>query len=223
MTNTVKELEAQLKEAKQQELKERWEVYLDEVKSFCRKLVGRVVVTEGTSRSLSLLKITGYKEQYYIDISGYYGQFGPERWLELETEGYIQFRMRRGKYSDYGPRVLDRIEDCSVHNFVFKKGSRIDIAKLDFTNLSLDRGAPFTPHTIKFGHTEYNEYRYDPKYERALTNFMMFTRLMPDTSIYDRAVKLYLKQVDELAKFWLENSSEFNDLERVDTLFKANY
>lgn len=222
MTNTIRELELKLKEAKQQELKERWETYLDDVKSFCRKLVGRVVVTEGTSGSLSLLKITGYKEQYYIDVSGFYGQFGPERWIELETEGYIQFRMRSGKYADYSPGVLDRLEDCSAHHFIFKKGSRIDIAKLDFTNLNLDSGAHFTPHTIKFGHTEYKEYRDDPKYERALTNFMMFTRLMPDTSVYDRAVRLYFKQVQDLKDFWLDNSIKFDGLERVDTLFKTN-
>lgn len=217
--NTVKELELQLKEAKKQELKERWEAYLDKVKGICRLLVGQVLLKEGSAGTLGLVKITGYREQYYADVSGLRGERGPERWVELETEGYIQFRMRSGKYADCSPGVLDRIEDCSAHHFVFKKDSRIDIAKLDFSRLDINGSSLFTPHVIKFGHTEYEDYRVDPKYDRALANFMTGTKLMPDNSLYNQAVQLYLKQTQELKNFWLENSSKFKDLMPLDSLF----
>ena len=104
---TVSELEKKLELAKKQELKEKWEVYLNKVKRFIDSLKGKTIITWYQNGSFVLCKVIGYKEQYYIEREGFSGQWSPCRWLEIETTSYIDCRVADSKGNWYGDRGMN--------------------------------------------------------------------------------------------------------------------
>ena len=211
MNDQIERLQKELRLAKSQALKETWEEYLDKVKGFCAALVNRVILCETTSGCYVMYKVTGYEEKYYVDRQGYYGQYGPERWIELTTQNYLRFQVSNNS--------TIQSQHPDQHKFIFKKGSRIDIAKLNFT--SADKGCFDVKQITKFGYTEYKEYNQSPNFDRALQNMMCFAKVMPDNSFYEEARRVYLKHVEDVKNFWLKNEQTLSNLQDVSSIYNS--
>jgi len=219
MSDVVR-LEKELAEAKKKELKQKWEVYLDKIKAFCKSLVGRVIVAHTANGRFYMYKVTGYKEQYYGDRQGAYGQWGPERWIELQTEGYLSYSVADDRGRWWRPGISSF--DYNSHKFVFKKGTKVEIAKFDFTegNISDFGYGGNDQRVYKIGYTEYDQYKEDPNYDRALSDLLTFAQIMPDDSVYEEGKKIYLTHVQQVKDFWIKNEPKFKNLDRLSTIYE---
>lgn len=211
--NEIEKLEQELKLAKSKLLKQEWEAYLDKVKTFCCTLVNRVILCETTAGHYVMYKVTGFEEKYYADITGYYGQFGPERWIELTTEGYLRFTVCNE------PTIQSL--SSNQHKFIFNKGSRLNIAKLNFTSADMASCVFEAKEITKFGYTVYNEYKNSPSFDRALQALTTFAKVMPDNSFYEEAKRIYFKHVEDVKNFWLENEHQLDGLQPVGSIYQS--
>jgi len=112
--------------------------------------------------------------------------------------------------------------DYNSHKFVFKKGTKVEIAKFDFTegNISDFGYGGNDQRVYKIGYTEYDQYKEDPNYDRALSDLLTFAQIMPDDSVYEEGKKIYLTHVQQVKDFWIKNEPKFKNLDRLSTIYE---
>jgi len=206
MSKTVAALEKELEDIKKKELKEKWEVYLDKVKSFITRLEGKTVISHYCNGGFILYKVLGYEEKYYIDRDGWSGQWSPCRWLEIKTTSYVECRVA----DDRGRWFGGKIEHSGGYSFkaaVYKGKSfpkDLEMSKIDFKNLKVtESGLSTINDVVKIGYTEYTEYRQDPNYERAMERFLLFTQLAPE-GMWEKAKEIADDNFTKTKSFWEE-------------------
>jgi len=220
----VKELEKQLELAKKKELKEKWEIYLDTIKSFIKKLEGKTVISHSSNGHFILYKIIGFEEKYYASREGFNGQWSPCRWIEIKTSSYISCRVadNRGRWYRGG------IEHPDIVNFkaIVIKGKQkenfkdFEMSKIELNENTLGNDCLSTTCNIsKIGYTEYKEYKDNPNSSRAMDKFLLFTQLAP-TGMWEKAKEIADDNFSKTKSFWEEFEPKCKGLESLHKQFK---
>lgn len=204
---TVQEIEKELALAKKLELKLKWEIYLDQVKSFMDKLVGKTIINHYSNGGFNLYKVIGYKEQYYIDRDGWDGQWSPCRWIEIQTSSYITCKVADNKGRWYNHSGVSHPDISSFKAITYKGKSfpkDMQMSKIEFNEMQVSEDVCSTiANSIKVGFTEYKEYTEDPNYDRALQGFTLFSQLAPK-GMWERAKEIADEHFMKTKLFWEE-------------------
>ena len=110
----IKQLEAELAEAKKQEAQQQWEAHMTEAKEYLSSLVGKTFLRFSSNGQMMMFKVTGFKETHCADREGAYGQWGPARWFELKVSQSISFR-----HGNFRPEL--RYANCVFNKITGKK------------------------------------------------------------------------------------------------------
>lgn len=199
------ELQKELDIIKRKELKEKWEVYLDRVKKYINNLKGKALISHYRNGGFIIYKVLGYEEHYYATREGFNGTWGPCRWLEIKTSSYINCHVADDKGRWYGGKI-DHNNNCgNFKALVYKNKSypkELEISKIEFNEISAN-GCSLTSicDIVKIGYTEYEEYREDPNYDRALDRFTLFTQLAPE-GMWEAAKSIADDNLVKTKNFW---------------------
>lgn len=194
----LKLLEEESKRLQAQVLKEKWEAYLTTVKAKVMPLIGKVLVTHTGNGRFFMYKILDVKEcKYSHHVSS---SISPERWLELVVTEYLSFSV-----ADDQGRWLNKVSiensDYNCFKFIFlDKKNKLNISKINV----LTNNTTFPQDMFKIGYTEYEKYRENPDWNRALTDRFLFTYILEDETIYDKALEIHYDHVNKTKEFWLE-------------------
>lgn len=200
--STVKQLEKKLADAKKKELKERWEVYLNRVKSFLDKMIGRTVISHYSNGGFILYKIIGYEEQYYGYREGFNGSWSPCRWIEVTTSAYIHCRVADNRGNWFRGMIEHEGLQFKAKVVRGKDKSNLEFSKIELNDNTLSKEVLSTISKIsKIGYTEYKEYREDPNYSRAMDSFLTFTQEAPE-GMWEAAKQIADDNLKKTMEFW---------------------
>lgn len=206
MNETVKDLEAKLTLAKKKEQQEAWEKHLDETETYLKSLVGKTFVKHYSNGGFCIFKVNGYKTSYYIDRDGFYGQWSPSRWFELESTSMINCRVA----DNSGRWFRGGIQYNNLKFKVIKGKSKdsIEVSKLDFIDLEKEKS--YIPKEIRvFGKISYEEGI--PNFGRDRNDFSVFLREAPE-GMWEEAKRIADQNLVETTKFWDKYESKIRNL-----------
>lgn len=187
--STLEEKRNELQELERKALYEKWEVYLDKIKIYMDSLVGRTFMTLCTNTSLQLYRFKSISEKYHMDREGFYGQWSPRRYFEIETTDWISI----GMPTAYSKRESPGQVGYFPSEYVFQKRKGLSpvvfIAKLLGGGINLSDFEVSQSQKVYVGKEEYDkkEYTSDPSYNRAMDFFYSHNYLLPECSILNDA------------------------------------
>lgn len=206
----VKELENKLKELKDKELKERWEIYLDKIKTFLNSTKGKTILRWHSNGNFVIFRILDYKEQYYMDENGAMGQWHPSRWFELITTQTLSVRVadNMGRYFDPG------IDASKPFEFIYSKKGKTTVSRIKILSQLDDTCLGEIKELAKVGFDEYKNNSNDPKYENSISHFLVFAQVVPD-EILDDAIKIHEEHANKTKEFWEKYQQQVKDSPRL--------
>lgn len=194
----LKLLEEESKRLQARVLKEKWEVYLTNMKARVIPLIGKVLVTHIGNGRFIMYKVLDVKERSYSHQVN--SLTHPERWLELIITEYLSFSVADNKDKWLHNVSIDN-PDYEYFKFIFlDKKNKLNISKIKL----LTNNTKFPDDIFKIGYTEFEEYREDPDWNRALSDRFLFTYILEDETIYDKALEIHYDHVNKTKEFWLE-------------------
>lgn len=212
---TIEDLEKELEIAKKIELKQKWETYLSQVKSFLDKLIGVTIISHDYNCGFTLFKLLGYEEKYYIDREGWNGNWSPCRWIEIKTSSHITCKVADSSGKWYSNSGIHHSNTYSFKSIVYKGKyfpKEMEMSKIYYHIYDNSEKILATiPETIKLGYTEYNEYRDDPNSSRVIEKFLVSTQIAPE-GMWEKAKEIADDNFMKTKLFWEEFNPKCNDL-----------
>lgn len=212
--NNIQELEKQLEIAKKQQLKENWEKYLNDVKSFIAQLQNKTVINHYSNGRFILFKVIGCEEKYYANREGYNGQWAPCRWLEIKTSSYITCRVADHRGNWYGDSGITHAKGDLFKAVVYKSRSfpkELTMSEIEYREGSASESClGLITDVTKIGYTEYMEYREEPNSSRALDKFLLFTHIAPE-GMWESAKAIADDNFIKTKLFWEKFESELKN------------
>lgn len=222
---SVEEIEKELLEAKKKELYNKWEIYLTNLKDKLELLKNKTILSWYQNGKFTIFKVKNVEEKHYIDREGFYGQWSPKRWLEIQTESYLVCSVADSSGRWYKPGISNVEPDKFVFKYIskknkYKKDTELFLSKISFEDSSLNSSCYESMSKIyKVGFTEYEEYKEDPSYDRALDFLRMFTYIVPD-EIFEKAEKIHNEHIKQTMEFWKLYEEKINNSIKVSELLK---
>ena len=198
MNKTIKQLEEELANAKKVEQQNEWETYLNETEEYLKSLVGKTFVKHYSNGGFCMFKVSGYKTSYYADRDGFYGQWSPSRWFELESTAMVNCRVADSSRNWFRGGI-------HYNNLKFKvvKGKSkdsIEISKLDLVDFEKEKYSYLPSEIREFGKLSY-ESKDKPNFIRDRDNFSTFLREAPE-GMWEEAKRIADQNLIDTKKFW---------------------
>jgi hypothetical protein len=194
---TVQELEAKLASAKKKEQQEKWETYLNETEEYLKSLVGKTFIRHTSNGGFCMFKVSGYHTQYYIDRDGFYGQWSPSRWFELQSTAMITCRVADNKGHWFrGGISYNEMKFKVVRG---KSKDSIEISKLDLVDFGKEKYSYLPEEVRVFGKMSYESG--EPNFNVERNNFSVFLREAPE-GMWEEAKRIADQNLKETELFW---------------------
>ena len=208
MNKTIKELEAELDSIKKIEQKDNWEKHLNETEDYLKSLIGKTFVKHYSNGGFCIFKVSGYKTSYYMDRDGFYGQWSPSRWFELESTAMINCRVA----DNTGRWFRGGIQYNNMKFKVIKGKSKdnIEVSKLDLVDFEKERYAQLPSEIREFGKLSY-EAKDKPNLIRDINDFSVFLREAPE-GMWKEAKKIADQNLIDTKKFWDKYEPKIKEL-----------
>lgn len=211
--------EAELAKLKNELLAKNWKDYLDKLKKFLDKLIGKTLLSWTNDHNLYMYKVIGYKEQYYVDVDGFYGQSG-FRWYELKTTGSLQISVPCNNGEIYEHAPIRITENSHYNDDVFVPFNHIKLVKIKgkhkdqiifpkfiFKEHELVKScSDAINQVVAIGKLNYNEKI--PDYDRSIRNFLSNSVILENDNIFNKALEIYKKHTMEVLSFYEEFNKE---------------
>lgn len=218
---TIHELETYLKELKLKESKEKWTKYLNKLEKFLKELKGKVILRWISNGGFLLYKVEDYKEQYYGDRNGAYGQWHPSRYFEVVTSNIISCRVADDRGNWFRPTINLRSDIVNTFRIFTNQKGKCNLSQIEV----YERGFNGTVYSdirdsSKVGFVEYSENYEDPDYSRALSQFLTFTYIVPE-SVLESALEVYNVHVQMTKNFWENNENVLKEAIKVSKIYES--
>jgi hypothetical protein len=227
----IKEKEIQILKNKQNQ--ENWEKYLTKLKIFLEKLKDKTIISWTSNGRFYMFKIINYHEKYYIDGSGFNGQWNPKRWYELETTGCLNFTVPYydGTVHKHAPPKIEENVwfNDSVHvpfgctklvKIKSKKKDQIIFPKFYFSDLEMIKSCSSEINQmVTLGKLAYETNV--PDYDKTLYDFFGFKQLLKNDSIFEKALEIHKEHTLKVLNFYNSFKDEFQENEYISNIFKG--
>jgi hypothetical protein len=227
----IKEKEIQILKNKQNQ--ENWEKYLTKLKIFLEKLKGKTIISWTSNGKFYIFKIINYHEKYYVDGSGFNGQWNPRRWYELETTGCLNFTV---PYYDstihkHAPPKIEENTwfNDSVHvpfgctklvKIKGKKKDQIIFPKFYFSDLEMIKSCSVEINQmVTLGKLAYETNV--PDYDKTVYDFFGFKQLLKNDSVFEKALEIHKEHTLKVLNFYNSFKDEFQENEYISDIFKS--
>ena len=207
MSKSVKELEAELDLAKKKEKQDAWEKYLTKTEDYLKSLIGKTFLRHYSNGGFCMFKVSGYKASYYIDREGFYGQWSPSRWFELESTAMINCRVADNKGNWYKGGIS--YNDMKFKVLKGKSKDSVEISKLDLVDFTKEKYTYLPSEIREFGKISYS---YGiPDFEIEKDNYSTFLREAPE-GMWEEAKRIADQNLIQTELFWSKYQPIINKL-----------
>lgn len=217
----IEQKEMELKKLKKEEQDNKWGAYLEKMKIFLDKLKGKTLMSWTSNGQFYMCKVLGYKEKYYVNGSGFNGQWNRKRWFELETTGYLNFRVPYwdGKiFKQAPPSITENVwfNDIHVpyqcHRLVVTKGKKknnIIFPKFVMSDAQMIESCSGEINNIvtigKLAHDENT-----PDYDKSFRDFVGFKKII-EGDMFEEALRIHEEHTLKTLEFYKKFEDKFKN------------
>jgi hypothetical protein len=194
---TVQELEDRLILLKKKEQQSYWEKYLNETEEYLKSLVGKTFIKHYSNGGFCMFKVSGYHTQYYIERNGFYGDWSPSRWFELESTAMINCRVADNSGNWFRGGVS--YNEMKFKIIRGKSKDSVEVSKLDLVDFEKEKYTYLPSEIREFGKLSYEEG--EPNFIRDRSNFSVFLREAPE-GMWEEAKRIADQNLRETEMFW---------------------
>lgn len=193
----IERLTKKLSDLKKKQEQEEWEKYLNETEEYLKSLIGKTFMRPYQNGRFIMFKVKNYRTSYYIDRSGFNGQWSPSRWFELESSATINCSVKDRDGNYHRPEI--KYTNLVFNKVTGKSKNRIETSGLDLINHETEKYYYLPTEVREFGKISYEEGV--PNFQRDRHDFGVFLREVPEQMWLD-AKAIADENIMKTYKFW---------------------
>lgn len=203
----VQKLEQELIKAKNKELFEIWNKYLNELEEFAKFLVGKTILKWSSDYSYYIFKVVGYSKEHY------YGQeHSPYRWINIKTSGHLNiYKGGCDNPIDFTFINVDKLRK-SKYLPEYNHPEQIII-----TNVGLGITTGDIINTVELGKKQLDTdgWKNKPDFNEVYNYFLSFAYIVPN-ELFENGLKMKLDYVKANINFWNKYESVVKEAKKLE-------